>query len=147
MSYDELVLEALCFGWVDTKGMRVDDDRTSLLLTPRRPGSGWSRPNKERVAALTTAGRMRAPGQAVIDRARADGSWTKLDDVENLVEPDDLGAALDAVPAARLACDGFPRSAKRAVLAWLVDAKRAPTRERRIAETVAEASQGRRAHQ
>ena len=100
LPYGEVVRELLCFGWIDSKGQRVDDDRTSLLITPRRPGSGWSRVNKENLEVLLAEGRMQPSGLAVVERAKADGSWTKLDAVETLAEPDDLRAALDAVPAA-----------------------------------------------
>ena len=130
--YADVVEEALCFGWVDSKGGSVDERRTMLLLTPRRRGSGWSRPNKERIARLEAAGVIAPPGQAVLAAARADGSWTALDAVENLEEPPELTAALDADPDARRNWDGFPRSAKRASLVWISTAKRpAPSRRPR----------------
>ena len=113
----------------------------------RLQGGGWSRVNKQHLEELYAAGRMLPAGIAADDRARADGSWTRLDEVETLREPDDLRAALDAVPAARGAWDGFPRSARRAILEWISSAKREPTRARRVAETVSEAAAGRRANQ
>ena len=88
------------FGWIDSIARKLDDDRTMLWFSPRKPGSGWARPNKERVERLTAAGLMTPAGQRVIDAARADGSWSRLDDVENLVVPDDLAAALDSRPPA-----------------------------------------------
>jgi uncharacterized protein YdeI (YjbR/CyaY-like superfamily) len=81
-----------------------------LLVTPRKPGSGWSRPNKRRIERLEAAGLLAPAGRAVVEAARADGSWTALDDIENLIEPDDLRAALDASPAARRERDAFPRT-------------------------------------
>jgi uncharacterized protein YdeI (YjbR/CyaY-like superfamily) len=145
--YADVVEEALCFGWVDSKGGSVDEQRTMLLLTPRRRGSGWSRPNKERIARLEAAGSIAAAGRAVLDAARADGSWTALDAVENLEEPPELTAALDADPAARRNWDGFPRSAKRASLVWISTAKRPETRANRVRETAAQAARGERADQ
>jgi uncharacterized protein YdeI (YjbR/CyaY-like superfamily) len=145
--WGELVQELLCFGWIDSKGQRVDDDRTSLFATPRRPGSGWSRVNKEHLEVLATEGRLHPAGLAAVEQALADGSWTLLDALETLAEPDDLRVALDAVPSARAAWDGFPRSARRALLEWIGSAKRPATRERRIAVTVSEAAEGRRANQ
>ena len=136
VSYQDLVEEALAFGWVDSKGKRVDDDRSGLFLTPRKPGSGWSRPNKERIERLEAAGLMAQAGAACVEAAKVDGSWSALDDIEHLVEPDDLRAALDADPDARRHWDAFPRSPKRATLVWLADAKRAETREKRVAECV-----------
>ncbi len=147
VGWGPVVQELLCFGWIDSKGQRVDDDRTSLLITPRRPGSGWSRVNKEHLEVLLAEGRMHPAGLATVERAKADGSWTRLDAVETLSEPDDLRAALDAVPAARAAFDTFPRSTRRAILEWIGSAKRPATRESRVATTVSEAAQGRRANQ
>ena len=134
-------------GWVDSKGKRLDDDRTMLYLTRRRPTSGWSRPNKQRVERLLAEGRMGPAGQAAIDAAKENGTWSLLDDVENLVVPDDLAAEFDRHPGAREAWDGFPRSVKRSILEWIVTAKRPETRRARIAETAEKAGRGERAHQ
>lgn len=147
VSYDDVVEEALCFGWVDSKGLGLDADRSQLLMTPRKAGSGWSRPNQQRIARLTEAGLMTQAGIAVVDRAKADGSWTALDDAWNLVEPDDLRAALDADAEARRQWNAFPPSAKRAILEWIGAAKRPATREKRIADTARLAAKGERANQ
>lgn len=111
LTYDDLVEEALCFGWVDSLPRGIDDERTQLRITPRKRGSNWSRLNKERIQRLTAEGLMTSAGLAVVEAAKADGSWSALDDVENLVEPDDLRAKLDDDPEARRQWDGFPRSA------------------------------------
>ena len=145
--HPDVVRELLCFGWIDSQARKVDDDRSAILVVPRRPGSGWSRVNKQHLEELTVEGRMQPAGVAAIDRAKADGSWTKLDEVETLREPDDLRAALDASPAAREHWDSFPRSPRRAILEWISSAKREETRARRIAQTVSEAAIGRRANQ
>jgi uncharacterized protein YdeI (YjbR/CyaY-like superfamily) len=136
LPYEDLVCEALCWGWIDSKARSLDELRSQLLLTPRKPASKWSRPNKIRVAELETTGRMEAPGRAVVEAAKASGTWTALDDVENLVEPAELKAALDATPEARKNWDAFPRSTRRATLEWIAAAKRPETLERRISETV-----------
>jgi uncharacterized protein YdeI (YjbR/CyaY-like superfamily) len=147
IDYAEIVEELLCFGWIDGQGRSFDDRASMQYVAPRKPRSGWSRPNKERIERLTAAGLMRPAGVAAVEAAKASGHWSALDDVEAGVEPPELTAALDAVPAARAAWDGFPRSARRAILEWISTAKTAPTRERRIATTVAEAAEGRRANQ
>jgi uncharacterized protein YdeI (YjbR/CyaY-like superfamily) len=144
VSYDEIVREALCWGWIDSKARAVDEQRSSLLLTPRKPASKWSRPNKERVAELEASGRMATPGRAVIEAAKKSGTWTALDDVENLVEPAELAAALDAVPDARRNWDAFPRTTRRATLEWIAAAKRPETLQKRIAETVEYAARNHR---
>ena len=144
--YEEAETEALAVGWVDSKGKRLDDDRTMLYLTRRRPTSGWSRPNKERVERLLAEGRMGPAGQVAIDAAKDNGTWSLLDDVENLVVPDDLAAEFARHPGAQEAWGGFPRSVKRSVLEWIVTAKRPQTRRARIAETAEKAGRGERAH-
>ena len=147
LEYAEAVEEALCVGWVDSLAKTVDGERSRLLMTPRKAGSGWSRPNKERIERLTAAGLMLPAGLAVVEAARADGSWSALDDVENLVEPDDLRAGLDADPAARANWDAFPRSARRGILDWIRLAKRPETRAKRITETVTRAARNERANE
>jgi uncharacterized protein YdeI (YjbR/CyaY-like superfamily) len=140
LTYDAAVEEALCFGWIDGLARTLDGARYRLLLTPRRPGSPWSRPNKTRVEALVAQGLMTAAGLARIDAAKADGSWTALDAVEDLVIPPDLAAALAADPAARRHFDAFSDSAKKGILWWIVSAKRPETRARRVRETVEQAA-------
>jgi uncharacterized protein YdeI (YjbR/CyaY-like superfamily) len=142
LSYDDVVEEALCFGWVDSKSKGLDDERTMLLLTPRKPGGGWSRPNKLRVERLEQAGAMTAAGLAVIEAAKADGSWTLLDSVDALEAPADLLAALAASPVAAAAWQRFTPGAQKRILLWLVAAKRPETRASRIAETVRLAAEG-----
>jgi len=147
VSYDEVVEEALCVGWVDSLPRSLDHERTMLLITPRRPRSSWSRANKERVERLTAAGLMRRVGLEVVEAAKRSGTWTALDDVERLVEPPDLRAALDADPAAREHWDAFPRSARRGILEWLLTARTEATRHERVTETVTLAARGERANQ
>jgi uncharacterized protein YdeI (YjbR/CyaY-like superfamily) len=145
LSYDERVEEALAWGWIDSKGMTVDEHRTRLVFLPRKPGSGWSRPNKERIARLEQQGLMQAPGRRIIDAAKADGSWTLLDEVEDLIVPPDLAAAFDRHPGSREQWEAFPASPRKIMLTWLVTAKRAETRATRIEKIASEAAEGRRA--
>lgn len=147
VGYDDAVTEALRFGWIDSLSRRLDDDRTMLWYSRRRSGSGWSRPNKQRIARLEAEGRLEAPGRALIEQAKADGTWSMLDDVEDLVVPDDLAAAFDAHPGARDHWEQFPRSARRAILEWIVQAKREATRAKRVAETARAAARGERANE
>ena len=140
--YEEMVAEALAVGWIDGQAWAPDPDSTRQWFAPRRRGSGWSRLSKERVARLEAAGRMEPAGAAVVAAARADGSWTLLDGVEDLVVPPDLAAALDALPGARSHWDGFAPSARKVVLRWLVDARRPETRAARVAEAAARAAEG-----
>ena len=93
--YDEIVEEALCFGWIDSQPRSLDATRSARLLTKRNPRSNWSRLNKERVERLAAAGLMTPAGLAAVAAAKANGVWTALDDVEDLREPSDLSRALD----------------------------------------------------
>jgi uncharacterized protein YdeI (YjbR/CyaY-like superfamily) len=147
ITYEESVEQALCFGWVDSKGRALDAERTMLWFAPRRARSGWSRPNKVRVEKLLAAGLMEPAGLAAVEAARANGAWTMLDDVEDLLVPDDLAAALAAHPPAAERWDAFPRSVKRGILEWIVQARRPETRARRVAETAEKAALGERANQ
>ncbi len=146
-TYDEAVCQGLCVGWVDSRPSKLDQDRTMLYFAPRKSGSGWARPNKERIARLEADDLMLPAGQAVVDAARADGSWTMLDDVENLVVPPDLAAAFVVFPGSAEQWESFPRSAKRGILEWIVQAKRAETRATRIYTTAELAQRGERANQ
>jgi len=134
--YEELVLEALCFGWVDSQAKGVDERRTSITMTPRRTNSRWTQPNRDRVEALEKAGLMTEAGRAVIEAAKSGGSWDELREVEALVEPPDLASALDSDPAARERWESLTRSARYQHLLRLHDTKKAETRARRIAEII-----------
>ncbi|MDX2065026.1 MAG: YdeI/OmpD-associated family protein [Fimbriimonadaceae bacterium] len=136
VSYDAIVEELICYGWIDSRVGKVDELRSKLMISPRRPGSGWSRVNKVRVAYLESAGRLAEPGRAMIEQARADGSWTALDEIEELVVPDELAAAFAIHPSAEAYWRAFPRSVKRGHLELLLGAKSAETRARRIADIV-----------
>src|SRR5918998_3783153 len=147
VTYEEAVEEALCFGWVDSRAGTLDDERHSQWFAPRKQGSNWARSNKIRVERLERDGLMTDAGRAAIEAARADGSWSRLDDVENLIVPEDLGAAFDEHPGAREHWDAFPRSARRAILEWIVNAKRDETRRKRLRETAEAAARGERANE
>lgn len=140
-----VVEEALCFGWIDGLPRKLADARSMILLSPRKPGSAWSAINKAKVEKLDAAGLMAPAGLAKVAAAKADGSWSFLDDVETLQLPADLAAALSDNDAARLSFDGFSRSSRHGILEWIKQARRPQTRAGRIAETVRLAAQGLRA--
>ncbi len=142
VTYDAIVEELLCYGWIDGRTRRLDDDRTMLLVARRKPGSTWSAPNKKRVARLEKAALMTPAGREKIDAARRDGSWSFLDDIDKLVIPDDLGRALQGNDEAQRAFHAFNDSAKKVILLWIKTAKRRETREKRVSETVRLAAKG-----
>ncbi len=141
--YDDLVEEALCFGWIDSRVRRVvDDDRVMQWFSPRRSGGLWSAVNKRRIGRLIASGHMTERGQAAIDQPKADGSWSQLDDVDALIVLRDLRAALRAVSDAEAAYEALANSAKKQYLWWIHSAKRPATRASRIEETNRRLSSG-----
>jgi uncharacterized protein YdeI (YjbR/CyaY-like superfamily) len=146
VEYEEIVEEALAFGWIDSRAKTLDDGRSLLWLAPRRRTSGWSKSNKERVTRLERAGLMTDAGRRVVAEAKASGTWTLLDSVEALEVPEDLAEALASNEAAGRHFDAFPPSSKRIILTWIATAKREGTRRKRILETVRLAAENERAH-
>jgi len=144
MSWDALVEECLCFGWIDSVPAKVDEIWTSTYIAPRRLGSGWSRRNKEIAATLIATGQMRSPGALAIERAKADGSWERFDLAEALVLPPALKRAFAISPAAELGFNGYPERAKKSILQWLYDAKQEKTLMSRIEKLVEAAKKGER---
>jgi len=147
VALSDVVDEALCFGWIDSLPRAKDVDRTMLYLAPRKPGSNWSRVNKNKIARLEAEGRMHSAGRAAVERAVADGSWSALDDVENLVVPPDLAAALAGVDGGRRKWEAYPRSVRRGALEQLLNARRAATRDKRVAIILAAVTAGERPFQ
>jgi len=132
LSYADAVEEALCFGWIDSVVNRLDENRYKQRMTPRRPGSGWARTNKERVARLAGQGLLTRAGIAAIDAAKADGSWARLDEAEALVVPADLAAALAENEASEGSFAALPASTRKQILHGIGSAKRPETRANRI---------------
>jgi len=145
VAYEDLVEEALCFGWIDSTVNTLDDERGLNLMTHRKPKSTWTRLNRRRIASLDRAGLVTPAGWRAVEVAKANGWWTITDPVEDLLEPDDLAAALDDDPDARRQWDRFPPSARKAMLWWVISAVKDDTRARRVAAIVEQARDGRRA--
>jgi uncharacterized protein YdeI (YjbR/CyaY-like superfamily) len=144
VGYEDAIRQALCFGWIDGPVRTFDDVRGGLWFAPRRPSSGWAATNKARLIELEAAGLMTEAGTRAVEVARANGAWTVLDNAEAGIEPADLAAALDAVPAAREGWDAFPPSARKLGISTVDVARRPETRAARIAKIVADSAEGRR---
>ncbi len=145
--YPEAVDEALCFGWIDSKANKRDADSYFQFFSKRNPKSKWSRVNKQKVEKLMAANLMAEAGLKAIETARLNGAWTALDAVEDLQIPEEMRQALDTNPTAQQHYEAFPRSVKRGILEWILNAKRPETRQKRIGETVAKAEKNIRANQ
>ena len=143
----EAVEVALCHGWIDGRGNRVDDVWFSVRYTPRRAKSVWSQKNVATVARLIADGRMRPTGLAAVEAAQADGRWERAyAGPATITVPDDLAAALAAEPAAAAAFAALDGTNRYAVL-WRVHTAATPaTRAKRVAALVAMLAEGRRLH-
>ena len=135
LNWSESVDQALCFGWIDSTARPIDDEKYRQYFSKRKAKSNWSKINKEKVKTLINQGLMREAGYKSIEVAKENGSWTFLDEVEALVIPDDLKAALADY-------DGLSSSAKKILLYWVASAKRKETRQKRISDIAENASQG-----
>ena len=144
ITWSEAVDEALCFGWIDSTRRAVDEQSFKQYFAPRKARSNWSQINKEKVERLIAEGKMTPAGLTAIERAKTNGSWTNLDEVERDVVPDDLNLALDELPAARAYFDELSRMKRWEILYWINGAKRDATRADRIRQIVEAAAQGQR---
>lgn len=139
--YEEAVEEAICFGWIDGKLRRIDDRCHAIRFTPRKPGSVWSESNRERAERMIRRRRMAKPGLASVEVAKRNGRWAEAYAPKNVPKiPGDLAEALKADPQADKNFEAFANSYKSAYVYWVLDAKRAETRAKRIREGVARAA-------
>ncbi len=147
LSWSEAVDEALCFGWIDSTKKTIDEERYMQYFCKRKPKSNWSRINKEKVDKLIQNNLMTKAGLVSIETAKQNGTWSVLDDIENLIVPEDLKNALNKNENSITFFQAQSNSIKKLLLYWVMSAKRAETREKRIAEIVESASKGMRPKQ
>ncbi len=147
LTWSEAVDEALCFGWIDSIKKKLDEERSVQFFSKRKPISTWSKINKEKVNRLIEDGLMTRAGFESIETAKQNGSWTILDEVEKLKIPQDLIAAFKLYKGSKSYFDGLSKSTRKAILQWLVLAKRPETRQKRIDETAELASQNKKPKQ
>ncbi len=141
IAWSEAVDEALCFGWIDSTRVSVDDEKFMQLFSKRKPGSVWSKINKGKVQQLIENGLMMPAGFKSIEIAKQNGSWSILDEVEELIIPQDLQKELKARKGSKEFFLSLNKSSRKAMLQWLVLAKRPETRQKRILEIAELAAQ------
>lgn len=147
VTYDEAVELALCFGWIDSQVRRFDDQHYIQRFTPRRPRGRWSKINREKAEVLIGAGRMRPPGLAEVEAAKADGRWeAAYDGQRNAKVPPDLQRELDANPAAAEFFASLDSANRYAIVYRLDDAKKPETRERRLRKFIGMLERGEKIH-
>jgi uncharacterized protein YdeI (YjbR/CyaY-like superfamily) len=145
--YPEAVDEALCFGWIDSKPNKRDEESYFQFFAKRNPKSNWSKINKEKVAKLIKLGKMEKAGLEMVALAKKTGTWDALNEVEEIGIPEDLQKAFTKNKIAATNFEAFPRSTKKGILDWILNAKRPETRQKRINETVNLAEKNIRANQ
>jgi uncharacterized protein YdeI (YjbR/CyaY-like superfamily) len=137
ISWSESVDEALCFGWIDGTARPVDGDKFLQYFCKRKRNSNWSKINKEKVVGLIEQGLMTKAGYESIEIAKQNGSWSALDEVEELIVPQELAHAFETNPEVESYYFGLSKSARKYVLLRLVLAKTTATKQKRITEIVA----------
>lgn len=137
-SYEESVEEALCFGWVDSLVRSLDERRYAQKFTPRKANSNWSASNRKRVRRLIAEGRMTEAGMARVEAAKRAGKWKDHEPPPVSVKaPPELTARLKGKDDARAFYESLTRRQREQFHAWINQAKRPETRERRLARTLA----------
>lgn len=141
IAYNDAVDEALCFGWIDSTKKSLNQETFMQFFCKRKPVSVWSKINKAKIERLTDQQLMTTAGFASVETAKNNGSWTILDEVEELKIPEDLALAFNYQPGSAAYFLSLSKSVKKSILQWLVLAKRPETRQKRISEIAALAAQ------
>ncbi|NOK60394.1 MAG: hypothetical protein GFH27_549281n212 [Chloroflexi bacterium AL-W] len=135
ITWDEAVIEALCWGWIDSVKKSFDDQAYLQRFTPRKKGSNWSKINREHVERLIAEGRMQEPGLVHVRAAQADGRWeVAYAPASEMTIPEDFLAALEERPAARAFFETLNRQNHYAIAYRLQTAKKPETRQKRFVQ-------------
>ena len=127
--------EAFCFGWIDSIRKSIDDEKFMQFFGKRKPNGTWSKVNKEKIKKLIDANQMTEAGFESIEKAKANGSWTILDDVEELLIPKDLEKEFKTKPGSKAYFLSLSKSVKKMILQWIVLAKQEATRQKLLRES------------
>lgn len=141
IAWTEAVDEALCFGWIDSVRKTLDEEKFIQFFSRRKAKGTWSKVNKEKIDQLIENGLMTQAGFDSIEKAKQNGSWNILNEVEDLILPEDLKTELNKQINAMEYYLSLSKSVRKAILQWLVLAKRPETRQKRILEIASLAAQ------
>lgn len=142
LSWEALVEECLCFGWIDSLPGKVDDEKTKIFISPRKTDSGWSRRNKVLLQELEALGKIQPPGFAAIERAKQNGSWLKFDLAEDRIVPPELQIEFDVSADLLAKWNSLSHAKQRQQLQLIYAAKTPQTRAKRIEELRAQLLSG-----
>ncbi len=140
VAWTDAVDEALCFGWIDSKGETIDSDTFRQYFCKRKPTSTWSKINKQKIETLTAKGLMAEAGFKVIDIAKQNDSWSILDEAEELTVPSELEKAFEKFENSKDHFSSLSKSKKKVLLYWIALAKTERTKQNRIIEIAENAS-------
>lgn len=132
LSWEAIVEECLCFGWIDSLPGKVDETKTKIYIAPRKINSGWSRRNKDLVLELQKSGLIEKPGLDAIERAKANGSWERFDMAESLQISSELQAAFNKDQKFFSSWKALSKAKQKQALQLIYDAKTEATRQKRI---------------
>ena len=139
--WSDAVDEAICFGWIDSKRITIDDDKFMQFFSQRKSNGTWSKVNKEKIKHLIDNGLMEKAGFDSIEKAIQNGSWTILDEVEELIIPKSLEEEFNKKTGSKEFFMSLSKSVRKSILQWIVLAKQSETRRKRINEIAEMASQ------
>lgn len=140
LSWSEAVDEALCFGWIDSTTKKINDISFMQFFTKRKPKSNWSKINKEKVQQLIDSKRMTKQGYESIEIAKKNGYWTILDEIEEVIIPDDLEIAFKKHNGSKDYFLSLSKSTRKIILSWIILVGKQETRQKRIEEVVESAA-------
>jgi len=134
VSWTEVVIETLCWGWIDGIKKSIDGEAYLQRITPRKPRSSWSKRNREHAERLIGEGRMQEPGRVQVRAAKADGRWKNAYAASEMKVPADFLAAVERKPKAKQCFETLNKANRYAIAYKLTTAKRPETRQRRFDE-------------
>ena len=132
VTWNDVVIESLCWGWIDGVKRSLDDASYVQRITPRKPKSVWSKRNTEHVERLINEGRMQESGLIHVREAQADGRWEKAYKMSELEVPDDFLAALENKSEAKQFYETLTKSSRSVIAYGLESAKKSETRQKRF---------------
>ncbi len=132
VNWNEVVIESLCWGWIDGVKKSLDDQAYLQRITPRKARSNWSKRNTEHVERLIIEGRMKEQGLVHVRAAKEDGRWKNAYTVSEMKVPADFLAALEIMPKAKKFYETLTKSNRYAIAYGLESAKKPETRQRRF---------------
>lgn len=140
LSWSEAVDEALCFGWIDSTTKKINNISFMQFFTKRKPKSNWSKINKEKVQKLIDSKRMTQQGYESIEIAKQNGYWTILDEIEEVIVPNDLELAFEKHNGSKDYFLSLSKSTRKIILSWIILVGKQETRQKRIEEVVESAA-------